>query len=295
MIKNLLYSLFLHSLLVLAIYLSLNLHKIEQNDNKEIVVSLSFSSGEEKATALNESNQKEEIKDEERKKENAEKVEEKKEAKSPKISEKNNVKKSPKKIAKAKSAQSIKKEESKEKIDEFKPKEKHETEQKDSKKIEDDETQNNNEDKKQIESFKKEDDLGAKKESPEKSEEEKEKNPKNLNINELPNSLENIDLSSREKFNIQSQLKYCYSLAIKESKFDEKTKVFTKVKIDKSGKITFDFDETVDKLRYDNPSEEDYRKSISNIERALDLCSPLRNLPLEKHYIWKEIVLEFGE
>ncbi len=291
MIRNLLYSLFLHSLLVLLIYLNFNFHKIEQNDTKEIVVSLSVSNGEEKAAAPIETAQKEE----EKKEEDVKKVEETKEAESPKISEKNIVKKAPKKLAKTKAAKAVKKEESKEKIDEFKPKEKEEVKQKDAKKLEEDKTQNHNEDKKQTEAPKKEEDLGAKKESEEKSEEKTEKNPKNQNINELANSLENIDLSSREKFNIQSQLKYCYSLAIKESKFDGKTKVITKVQIDKSGKITFDFNETVDKLRYDNPDEEDYRKAIANIERALDLCSPLRNLPLDKHYIWKEIALEFGE
>jgi hypothetical protein len=37
----------------------------------------------------------------------------------------------------------------------------------------------------------------------------------------------------------------------------------------------------------------DYKIVIDNIKRALDLCSPLRNLPIEKYDSWKEIILQF--
>jgi hypothetical protein len=39
--------------------------------------------------------------------------------------------------------------------------------------------------------------------------------------------------------------------------------------------------------------KEDYKIIIDNIKRALDLCSPLRNLPIEKYDSWKEIILQF--
>jgi outer membrane biosynthesis protein TonB len=294
MIKNLLYSLFLHFLLLLVIYLNFNLQKIDEQKTSEIAVSLVTLTGEEKASTPTKESSKQ---SEEAKKEDdgIKKVEENKEAESPKISEQNKVKKTPKKIAKTKSAKAIKKITPREKIDEFKPEEKEEVKQKDAKKPQEDPTQNQNEDEEQNEAQKKEDDQGAKKESVAENEEKKQENPKNLNVNEMANSLESLDLSTREKFNIQSQLKYCYHMAIKESKFEAQMKIASKVQISRDGKITFDIDQSVDKNRYDNPSETEYRNMISNIERALDLCSPLRNLPLDKYDIWKEVVLEFGE
>lgn len=295
MIKNLLYSLFLHFLLILVIYLNLSFQEIDQSKTQEISVSLAPLKGREDAKKPTEiSGRKiEEVK--ESPKEKIKEIEENKEAESPKISESNKVKKAPEKLAKAKVARSVKKAPSEEKNDEFKPNEKDDVKQKDAKKLQEDKTQNQNEDKKQNDQPKKEEDLGAKKESSEEIEESKKEKTKNPNINEMANSLENLDLSGREKFNIQSQLKYCYHLAIKESKVANSLKVITKVTIERNGKINFNFDETVNKARFDDPSETEYRNMITNIGRALDLCSPLRNLPMEKYNIWKEVVLEFGE
>lgn len=292
MIKNLLYSLFLHFLLILVIYLNFNLRKIDQTQNNEIAVSLLTISGKENSDIPTQaSSKKEEVKE----KEETKQVEETKEAESPKISEQNKVKKTPKKLAKAKTAKSIKKPAKQEKVDEFKPDEKEDVKQKDAKKLEEDQTQNQNEDKEQNETPKKEDDLGAKKESAQETEETKKEEAKKLDASEMANNLENLDLSSREKFNIQSQLKYCYHLAIKESKLKSSTKIMTKVQISPEGKITFNFDQTVDKIRFDDPNETEYRNTINDIERALDLCSPLRNLPSDKYDIWKEVALEFGD
>jgi len=295
MIKNLLYSLFLHFLLILVIYLNLNFQEIDQSKTQEIAVSLAPLSGKEDSPKPSKISGKkiEEVK--ENKEEKTKQIEEIKEAESPKISESNKVKKAPEKLAKAKVAKSIKKTTNPEKIDEFKPSEKDDIKQKDAKKLQEDKTQNQNEDKKQNEVPKKPDDLGAKKESTEEIEESKKEKTKNPNINEMANTLEDLDLSGREKLNIQSQLKYCYHLAIKESKSENSLKVVTKVNIEKNGKIIFNFDETVDKIRFDNPDETEYRNMIANIGRALDLCSPLRNLPADKYDIWKEVVLEFGE
>ncbi len=292
MIKNLLYSLFLHFLLILVIYLNFNLHKIDESKTNEIAVSLVTLSGSEESNVATPASSDEKPKPKEK---GIKKIEETKAAESPKVSQKNKVKKSPKKLARVKTAKAVKKPISQEKIEEFKPEEKEEIKQKDAEKSQEDKTQNQNEDKEQNDVTKKEDDLGAKKESVEKAEEKKQENPKDSEVIDMANNLENLDLSTREKFNIQSQLKFCYRAAINESKLEGKTKVVTKVQISRDGKITLNFDEMVDKNRFDNPDETDYRNTITNVQRALDLCSPLRNLPLDKYDIWKEVNLEFEE
>ena len=292
MIKNLLYSLFIHFLLILVIYLNFNLRKPEENKTTEIAVSLVTLTGEEKSNIDQFPSA---AKEESKKDEGAKKVEETKEAESTKITEKNKVKKSPKKLARAKVAKAVKKAVIEEKIKEFKPEEKEEIKQKDASKLQEDEVQNQNEDKEENDVPKKEEDSGAKKESTKESEEKKRENPKDSEMVNMANSLENLDLSGREKFNIQSQLKFCYRMAQSESKLESKAKVIAKVQISREGKISINFDDLINKLRYDDPDESDYRNTISNVQRALDICSPLRNLPLDKYDIWKEVVLEFEE
>ena len=292
MIKNLLYSLFIHFLLLLVIYLNFNLRKPEESKTTEIAVSLVTLTGEEKSNIDQFASA---AKEESKKDEGAKKVEETKEAESTKIAEKNKVKKSPKKLARAKVAKAVKKAVIEEKIKEFKPEEKEEIKQKDASKLQEDEVQNQNEDKEENDVPKKEEDSGAKKESTKESEEKKQENPKDSKVVDMANSLENLDLSGREKFNIQSQLKFCYRMAQSESKLESKTKVVAKVQISRDGKISINFDDLINKLRYDDPDESDYRNTITNVKRALDLCSPLRNLPLDKYDIWKEIALEFEE
>ncbi len=292
MIKNLLYSLFIHFLLLLVIYLNFNLRKPEESKTTEIAVSLVTLTGEEKSNIDQFAST---AKEESKKDEGAKKVEETKEAESTKIAEKNKVKKSPKKLARAKVAKAVKKAVIEEKIKEFKPEEKEEIKQKDASKLQEDEVQNQNEDKEENDVPKKEEDSGAKKESTKESEEKKQENPKDSKVVDMANSLENLDLSGREKFNIQSQLKFCYRMAQSESKLESKTKVVAKVQISRDGKISINFDDLINKLRYDDPDESDYRNTITNVKRALDLCSPLRNLPLDKYDIWKEIALEFEE
>lgn len=294
MIKNLLYSLFLHSLLFLVVYLNFNLNKVEENKTSEVSVSLIALNGDEKTNnpAAQTATKKEA---EEKPKDEAKKpVEETKKAESPKVSEKNEVKKAPKKEAKAKAAKAVKKVTPPEKSEAVKHPEKEDVKQEDAKKPQEDKVQNQNEDKEKNEVVKKEKDLGAKKESTKEVEAAKKEETTKAEISDMANSIENLDLSGREKFNIQSQLKYCYRMALTESKFDGEIQIFAKVHISRNGKITFDLEENIDKIRYDNSSEDLYRKAITNIQRALDLCSPLRNLPLDKYDIWKEVVLEFG-
>lgn len=292
MIRNLLYSIFLHSILVGVIYLNFNIHKPQQAKTSEIAVTLMSLDGDEKTgnPAPAAPKQEEKPKDE-----GAKEVEENKPAEAPKVSEKNEIKKTPKKVAKAKVSKEIKKHPTPEKNEEFKQQQKEEVKQVDAKKPQEDKVQNQNEDKEENEVAKKEEASQAKKEAEKDSEQKIKQSAKQQDLVDMANSLENLDLSGREKYNIETQLKFCYRMALNESKFEGNLKIMAAVQISKDGKITFDLEKTVDKNRYDNATETDYRKMISNIERALDLCSPLRNLPIDKYDIWKEVVLEFGE
>ena len=100
-------------------------------------------------------------------------------------------------------------------------------------------------------------------------------------------------LSIRETINIQSQLKLCYRRALEESGFESKTKIVIRIEISQDGYIQNDLDEMIDIEKYNDPAFKDYKIVIDNIKRALDLCSPLRNLPIEKYDSWKEIILQF--
>jgi hypothetical protein len=292
MIRNLLYSIFLHSILIAVVYLNFNIHKPQQAKTSEIAVTLMSLDGDEKTGNPAPATPKQEEKP---KDEKAKEVEESKPAESPKPSEKDEIKKTPKKIAKTKVLKEIKKQPIPQKNEEFRQQQNEETKQIDAKKPQEEKVQNQNEDKEENEITKKEESSQAKKQSEKNSEQKIKQSAKQQEVIDMANSLENLDLSGREKYNIETQLKFCYRMALNESKFDGKIKIMAAVQIGKDGKITFDLEKTVDKNRYDNADEANYRKMISNIERALDLCSPLRNLPVDKYDIWKEVVLEFGE
>ncbi len=106
-------------------------------------------------------------------------------------------------------------------------------------------------------------------------------------------TIENSGLSSREKLNILSQLKMCYHHAIQESKQVSNLKFIVEVEISKEGYIQSKIDSLIDKKRYLNPLNRDYKAMIDNVKKALDLCSPLRNLPIEKYEMWKNLILNF--
>ena len=106
-------------------------------------------------------------------------------------------------------------------------------------------------------------------------------------------SLEASSLSFKEKTNILSQLKMCYKRAISETKQNSKLSLVINVKISKEGYIESDLNQLIDKVRYNNPDHQEYKKLIDNVKKALDLCSPLRNLPSEKYEVWKELILHF--
>lgn len=117
------------------------------------------------------------------------------------------------------------------------------------------------------------------------------KNPKDSE--ELKPNLEGKGLSAREKNNIQSQLTSCYRKAILESKEKTDLGFIIKIEVNENGYIKTNIDDLIDKEKYNNPDEKKYRTLINNIKRTFDLCNHIRNLPVEKYDIWKIIILKF--
>jgi hypothetical protein len=109
--------------------------------------------------------------------------------------------------------------------------------------------------------------------------------------NDEDKEIESLNLSAREKFNIQSQLKMCYSRAVKLS--NAKNQVSLSVSISIDGEINTDIEKIADLDRYG--TDLNYKIAIDNAIVALELCSPLRNMPMDKYDIWKEVVVEFGD
>jgi hypothetical protein len=107
--------------------------------------------------------------------------------------------------------------------------------------------------------------------------------------------LQTIDLSTREKFNIQSQIKRCYRKAIGETENDSKVTINIHVVIDKDGSIDLDSASIKDYEKYNDPKEVDFHIAVDNVRRALSFCSPLRNLPSDKYDVWREVDLRFDD
>ena len=115
----------------------------------------------------------------------------------------------------------------------------------------------------------------------------------------LPNLEEQIfsnsSLSLREKFNIQDQIKRCYKRAINEAGIDGKTAINVTARIQKDGTIDLDLLEIENFEKYNDPKEVDFHIAVDNARNAIILCSPLRNLPVDKYDIWRELKLKFDD
>jgi len=170
---------------------------------------------------------------------------------------------------------------------------KPEEKQEDSEKPKQDEISNDKKDDKKVIETKKDQDLGSQKKSEEVQEVSNKKNEQSNAESSKVNNIENIDLSAREKFNIQSQLKRCYSRSVAEINYKGKDSVMIQVSINEEGVIDYDIEDSIDMEKYDENRE--YKAAVDNAKRAIDLCSPLRNLPTDKYDVWKEVVLNFGE
>lgn len=293
MIKNLLYSLFLHFLLLLAIYANFNLKNSEENKTHEITVSLMPFDGSNKTIELKPENVVTE-KEPEKIAEKAEKKPPIKEDKAPKPSPKNKISQELRKHEKPREHKAINKTPIESKIQEFKPNEKIDEKEKPAE-TKKDEVKNDGQEAKEDEKNKKEKDLGAKEQAPEKQEVNEKKSANEVSAADLANSIDNLDLSAREKFNIQSQLHRCYKKAVDENKMKSDVKIFIKANIAENGYIDSNIDDIIDMKRYNDSSETSYKIAIDNARRAIDLCNPLRNLPLDKYYVWKEVLLQFDE
>ena len=100
-------------------------------------------------------------------------------------------------------------------------------------------------------------------------------------------------LSNRQKFNIQAQIKLCYQRAIFESRKYSNQKVVTKAKINQDGTIESDIDQQVKSENYLDPNNYQYKIAIDNVKRALELCSPIRNIPSNITEQLQDLIFEF--
>lgn len=273
MIKNLLYSFFIHLILFLIIYFAfLKKEKIEIETENEVMISVEALNSK-GIPPINEIvSKKSEVKEVVRKN-NEPKVENKREPK---------IKETPKIAKRNPEPPLINKSKDKIKID--KPKV-EEVIKDDMQKFLD--SQN-------VDLPKIPEDALPKPTSDEKPKEENSLNILNLKaIKNITNEDLGSSLSARETINIQSQIKMCYKRALEESGFESQTKIVIKIQISIDGYIENDLDESIDFEKYNNPAFKDYKIIIDNVKRALELCSPLRNLPKEKYDSWKEVSLQF--
>lgn len=286
MIKNILYSLFLHFLLITLIYANFNLRDVPKLEVKEISISLlevkaEYNINKEQVNEQKPIEHKQISKEPEKQKETPKKeVKEEKpkeEEKKPQPSQKQQSEKK----EEVKKQETTKKEVTKQ-IIEDKPKKDEEDKEKEIKK---------EEPKKEEEKKPKEEEA---EEQPKKEEETKEIKADLKENEQSVNNLENLNLSVREKFNIRSQLKMCYRRARTEYKLEKSQfKVTIIAEIAQDGFIYSNLEEITDHTKY--KEDRDYRTAINAVERAINLCNPLRNLPPDKYNIWKKVLLEFGE
>lgn len=294
MIKNILYSLFLHFLLLLLVYANFNLKNINTNKSSEISVSLISMSGNEEASKNKAAEDALTEKTKEVQKE-IPKEEASKAAESLKESSKNKVASKPKRMVKARPSKSVAKPLPSPSPQAVKEVEKPQDKPQESGKEKRDEINNQHVEDKKTAEPRKEQDVGSQKVANEKKDSDSKDDVEKASQASQAQDLENIDLSAREKFNIQSQLKRCYSRAISETNYKNKVRIMIQVSISEDGVIDSDLDDVVDMERYNNPKEVAYKIAVDNARRAIDLCSPIRNLPTEKYEIWKEVILEFGD
>ena len=122
------------------------------------------------------------------------------------------------------------------------------------------------------------------------------------------NSIEGLDLLAREKFNIQTQIKRCYKKALAEYGGGGVT-INAHIFVAKDGFIDLDTVIFKNFAGYKNETQknsletkeqasrqdgfEEYQKTLDTVKKALKFCSPIRNLPQDKYDIWKEIDLQF--
>ena len=225
MIKNLLYSLFLHFILLLSIYISFNLKPVQKTSDNEVLVSLVQMPLSKPITKK--------------------KKEPPVEAQKPKtVPPKEKIKKALKKVKK-KSPKKLKEIKKKKVVAKKKNKKKTKIKKKTKPKKLPEPLNKEIEKPKTIKPVDKEKDIVLDK-------------PTKKEIEEESTELENLDLSVREKLNMRSQLKRCYSRAIREADFSSKTMVTIVIQIDEYGYISSNLDTILDEKRYNDPEESNF-------------------------------------
>ncbi|MFT5703924.1 MAG: outer membrane biosynthesis protein TonB [Rickettsiales bacterium] len=109
------------------------------------------------------------------------------------------------------------------------------------------------------------------------------------------NSIESLNLLAREKINIQSQMKRCYRKILDQMEIENIATINVHIFIEEDGYIDPKKVVIKDFHKYSDPKEEEFRNAVDVVKKSLKLCSPIRNLPQDKYDIWKEIDLEFGK
>lgn len=110
---------------------------------------------------------------------------------------------------------------------------------------------------------------------------------------DLGQKLKSYTLSSRERMNIQRQIKSCYKRAILKSGFDSKAVINVGFELDREGYI--DMHSVKIKKDYEEGkySSREFKTASENAKTALVFCNPLRNLPATKYMMWNTITLTF--
>ncbi len=105
-------------------------------------------------------------------------------------------------------------------------------------------------------------------------------------------TLENLDLTLRTKFKIQSQLNRCFFSVfegVEESQEDIKVEFI--MNLSKNGQLIFNEEYNIDQEKYQN--NDIYRKITDNVKNLTKKCGYFRNLNIEKYDIWQEFLVNF--
>ena len=78
-----------------------------------------------------------------------------------------------------------------------------------------------------------------------------------------------------------------------ESRKYSNQKVVTKAKINQDGTIESDIYQQIKGENYLDPNNYQYKIAIDNVKRALELCSPIRNIPSNITEQLQDLIFEF--
>ena len=270
MVRNFLYSLFLHFALIFIAYLNFNFDPpIEIQQTSKVTVSFVVKAGNSDQPSAKEDKPAPIKEEKEVKKELKQKKEEKK----------------PKEQSKKKSEE---KQKAKPKKDEAKKKPEKKPEVKNPKKVEPKKEEEKKEEKKP-------DPEPEIVEIKEEVQSEEIKSDEENQESFSQNTIENLQLLVREKVNIQHQIKHCFEMAKKQSGVQLKEEINVKIFILEDGTVDLDGLIFKDFHKFKDLKEKAYQDSVHLVKETLKFCSPIRNLPEGKYDVWKVIDLKFNE